>query len=252
MSLFFKLGAATAAILCFSIALVVLLNFAKFEATLVELQQSRLRVLALDAKASTEAAIDLGLALPAARDAQQILTRVSAMDPDIRGVVILDRKGSVLFQSGLHATTHLPGSARGRAAWFEEAAQARGGAWSRTDSQALLVGAPILNPFSQPVGLVLIAYDRRALNARAESFLHTFARQALWPLAGGFALVCALMWILLKPLGQRFQAMEKAFRATEGPAPVAATADEELRAFQQQYQEASLALARAEKSLEGA
>ncbi|MBN8467424.1 hypothetical protein D7Y11_39380 [Corallococcus sp. AB018] len=250
MSLFFKLGAATAAILSFSIALVVLLNFAKFETTLGELQQSRLRVLALDAKASTEAAIDLGLALPAVRDAQQILTRVSGMDPDIRGVAILDRRGTVLFQSGLHATTHLPGSARERAAWFEAAAAAHGGTWSHSDREALLVGAPILNPFSQPVGLVLIAYDRKALDARASAFLHTFARQALWPLAIGFSLVCALMWMLLRPLGQRFQAMEQAFRNMDGPAHTP-PADEALRAFDARYQEASLALARAERSLEG-
>ncbi|MBN8232318.1 cache domain-containing protein [Corallococcus macrosporus] len=250
MSLFFKLGAATAAILCFSIALIVLLNYAKFETTLGELQRSRLRVLALDAKASTEAAIDLGLALPAARDAQQIVTRVSDMDPDIRGVVILDRRGTVLFQSGLHATTHLPGSARERAVWFEEAAASRDGTWNRTDSTALLVGAPILNPFSQPVGFVLIAYDRRALDARASAFLHTFARQALWPLGCGFTLVCALMWGLLKPMGQRFQAMEKTFRGMEGPEHTA-PADEELRAFDARYRDASQALTRAEKSLEG-
>lgn len=251
MSLFFKLGAAIAAILCFSIALVVVLNFAKFERTLVELQQSRLRVLALDGKASTEAAIDLGLALPSLRDAQRIISQISAMDPDIRGVVILDHQGSVLFQSGLHATTHLPGSARGRAVWFEEAARARGGTWLRTDDSALMVGAPILNPFSQPVGLLLIAYDRRAIDERAGEFLYTFARQALWPLVGGFALVCALVLVLLKPLGQRFQELETALRRT-GDAAHAAPADEKLRAFQHQYQEASAALSRAEKSTEGA
>lgn len=251
MSLSFKLGAAILAILCFSIALVVLLNFAKFERTLIELQQSRLRVLALDAKASTEAAIDLGLALPSVRDAQRILARVSGMDPDIRGVVILDRQGSVLFQSGLHATTHLPGSARGRAAWFEEAARARDGAWNRTDTEALLVGAPILNPFGQPVGLVLIAYDRRALDARAGEFLHTFTRQALWPLVGGFTLACALMLVLLKPLRQRFQALETALRRS-GEGMPEAPANEEMRAFLRQYQEASQALTQAEKSLEGA
>ncbi|MFL5346639.1 MAG: PDC sensor domain-containing protein [Hyalangium sp.] len=258
MSLFFKLAFAVAAILCFSIALVVLLNFAKFERTLIELQQSRLRVLALDAKASTEAAIDLGLALPSVRDAQRIIARVSDMDPDIRGVVILDRQGIVLFQSGLHATTHLPGSARGRAAWFEEAARARGGAWSRTDSKALVVGAPILNPFSQPVGLVLIAYDRHALDARAREFLHDFARQAMWPFIGGFALVCALMLVLLKPIGRRLQELEVALRRTGEPtgpegaqAPHGAVEDEGLHVFQLRYHEASQALVQAEQSLEG-
>ena len=164
-----RLNAAIITILFLALALTAMLAYFKFTATLVELQRSRAGVISLNLKHTIEAATDLGLSLVEVRNAQDVIDRARAADPQILSIAVFDRLGQVLFLSD-------PGGFAGRPTqvregWLAANLAATAATWEAKETDAFVVGAPLLNPFEQPIGGVAVRLSDAPLAAKQRAMV---------------------------------------------------------------------------------
>jgi hypothetical protein len=129
----------------------------QYEATLSQLIQGRLAVLAQTSHGSFSAALSLGLPLPAVRNAPAILERVRQTDPDILAVHVFAPDGRIL-----HSTDpgHLT-SVRSEVLFASSAAD--GESFHVETAEFLLSGALLADSASHFVGGLVIVYPRAEL-----------------------------------------------------------------------------------------
>lgn len=150
-----KAFAAIVLVLGFSLVLISLLNYFKYEKTFSALQRSKFEVIARDLKAAAETGMNIGLPLPALKNMQDLISRESHRDNQILNIEIFGTDGTVLYstQPGRAGATESP-------KLLDALRHASGKAWELNDKDSFLVGVPINNNFGRLSGGLAIRYAK--------------------------------------------------------------------------------------------
>ena len=142
-------------------ALFFMMSTFRFQATLNQLVQSRLTVVAQSIADSLEAAVDLGLGLYELRTANLLINRAKENDPGIEVIDVFDPGGQILYST-----------AKNRAGDLVEpevlTAQDISGdrTWSLDGDAVFSSGVTLTDSIGQTVGGVLFTYSKTNFNAK--------------------------------------------------------------------------------------
>lgn len=144
-----------------SIGLTFFLNYAKFDSTFADLEQSRFNVLAQSLSQSVENGLGLGLQLSELRNTQEIVDRISAENAAVTSLSVFNARGERLFGSGAVLADGQSVYRDGLTAFVgRERAAEDVSYWAGEDADAFGVGRPLINPFDQIVGGVYLRYEK--------------------------------------------------------------------------------------------
>ncbi len=150
-----KAFAAIVLVLGFSLVLISLLNYFKYEKTFSGLQRSKFEVIARDLKAAAETGMNIGLPLPALKNMQDLIDRERHRDQQILSIDIFGMDGTVLY-----STTPGRAGAKVSPKLLDALRHARGRVWELNDKDSFLVGVPINNNFGRVSGGLTIRYAK--------------------------------------------------------------------------------------------
>ena len=156
-----RTGGVIAASVATAVLLSVVLANLNFERTLRDVAGSRLSVAADDLRRQVEYGLTLGLDLAELADAQALTDRAATAE-GIRGVEVVDHRGTVLF-AGDHAAVGRPSSV----AW--DAGSDAGPAIRRhVEGDTLILGGDIRDSFGQVVGAVVMRASLAELRSQVD------------------------------------------------------------------------------------
>ena len=156
-----RTGGVIAASVATAVLLSVVLANLNFERTLRDAAASRLSVAADDLRRHVEYGLTLGLDLAELADVQALADRAAAGE-GIRGVEVLDHRGTVLF-AGDHAAIGKPSSVAWNAGAESGAAIRR-----RVEGDSLILGGGVHDSFGQVVGAVVMRASLAELRSRVD------------------------------------------------------------------------------------
>ena len=242
-----KIEVAVSIVMLCAMALLATMMLAKFNSTLAELAESRISVIVHDMRDTIEQGLALGIGLQELNNVHETIERASRRDTKISAIYVIDQKGTVLYRSP-SAALDLPDVV---ITGWEKATLNKRLVSSQVGSVIDTVSV-LKNSFSQPVGLLLVKYDARALRERQDAFLAHFLHQAFLYLLVGMALTALLAWILLRRIQRTdtrlAEMLEEAdFSSTKPGKELPAGRASELMTFSRTEHEVIDALAEAEQ-----
>lgn len=159
-----KALACSGLLVTFVVSLLVTMSVFRFQTTLGQLIQGRISVVSENIADSVEGAIDLGLSLGELRNADVLLLRAQASDPEITGIDIFAPGGKILFSTAPDQTGNFvdPGIVatqknRGDSTWGVE-----------TVSE-FISGASLTDSIGRAVGGVALTYSKRGFHKKVRS-----------------------------------------------------------------------------------
>ncbi len=189
-----KAFAAIVLVLGFSLVLISLLNYFKYEKTFSALQRSKFEVIARDLKAAAETGMNIGLPLPALKNMQDLITRERRRDEQILNIEIFDTDGTVLYSTR-------PGGAGAKVSpkLLDALRHAKGKAWELNDKDSFLVGVPISNNFGRLSGGLAIRYAKSYFDAELQRIGRELAEYSA--IVFGISVFAAALAVLLLTRG---------------------------------------------------
>ncbi|KJS45195.1 MAG: hypothetical protein VR70_00675 [Rhodospirillaceae bacterium BRH_c57] len=188
------------------------LNYAKFEGTFTDIEASRYRFINADIAVTLEREMDFGIDLARISNAEGVLSAAQEQDRKIRGAVIFDVTGKILFQVG-DPLTAIPDP------WLGALRVSDNGRFRGDTPDSQMVGEVLISNFGVPVGAVAIIYSRQYHDIEIAAMGRVLLYAALYVL-----LIAALMSYLgvrwaIRPAGQRISTMDNMLnhKADTGP-----------------------------------
>jgi hypothetical protein len=148
-----RLSAPIVLVCALGISLTVFLNIGKFDRTLAEVEESRLRFSLNELRTTLETGLDLGLPVTGLGNAQLALDRAFASEHDIVSISVIDPAGTVVFNSGAAPAAYAALSTIPRNDWLQR------------EDGAVTVGTKLTNNLGQASGAVVLRYATRARSA---------------------------------------------------------------------------------------
>jgi hypothetical protein len=179
-----RLSAPIVLVCALGIGLTVFLNVGKFDRTLAEVEESRLRFSLNELRTTLETGLDLGLPVTGLGNAQLALDRELSTDRDIVSVSVIDPAGTVVFNSG-----SAPAS-------FAALSTIAHNDWLLREEGSVTVGTKLTNNLGVASGAVVLRYATRArsrmvgaVSAKLSTMAAITVLLATLVLAGGIHLI---------------------------------------------------------------
>ena len=170
-----------------------------------ELVESRLIVVGLDIKHSTEGSVNLGIPLSQTENTQEILNRVKAADEQILSVEVFavsGADGNRLFGTDAEGIgKKVPES------WVNGAESKDSNTWQFDEPEAFGVGIALINSFNKRIGGIVVRYSRAYQQTKIEAMFQSLARTVL--IVFGIACVLAFIgvYVFFRPISTTFSRM---------------------------------------------
>lgn len=210
-----KVSAALIAILVFTMLMISLFGFYKFEDVVSSLVRSRYSFVAFTIKKKVEDSLNLGFALRQLRQVQDTIELEKARDEQIQGIEIYNARGEILFNSDRgRIGASVPDS------WLDPLTATTVQPFALMDEDSHVVGLPLVNNLGKVEGAVVLLYPSGYVERELGGMLGRLAAEIL-ALVGGFALLAVVVaGVALGPVRRRLTAMEEAVAQALRDGPV--------------------------------
>jgi hypothetical protein len=218
-----KVSLALVSILLFILLMTGFFAYYKFESVYSQLVQSRYSFVVFTIRKRIEDSLALGIPIRQLRQAQDILEREKARDPQILAIELYDASGLVLFDTDRGAV----GSRMSEA--LVDAIKAGGTqAFGAVDEDNLIVGLPVVNGFGKVEGGIALRYPTVYVERGLSGLLLELAKRIGIELAVFSVVAVACLYALFGQVSRKLSSMEKtlgAVLASGGQAVPEAEAD---------------------------
>jgi hypothetical protein len=204
-------------IVSLALALIVMLNFFRFEETLQATTETRLGFIAKDLRGNIQTGLDLGLELSAMSNVQSIIEREAAADPRILGIDVFDDAARIIFSTQAGAVEQpIP------AIWRAVSGSAGDAVWEASDGAQMVVGTRLTSNFGSDFGGVALRYSRASFEQQLQRMLDLLIRLAIFTLIMTALMSLVVSWLVLGGTARRLarmrSAVETALTHPDGPA----------------------------------
>ncbi|BAI73684.1 hypothetical protein AZL_a01530 (plasmid) [Azospirillum sp. B510] len=183
--------------LCFALASTAVLSYLKMERMVEETVASRFRVVAHGLSGEVEGAVNLGVALNALRNLDEMIQRALVRDLQITGLMLFNDRGEVLGAAGSNAVRGtLPDS--WLAAFRRDGQTDRGAKIVDGGSQVLLIG--IGNAYGGVAGGVALTYSLDTVRAGIRGTIPELATFGAINLATCYVISMIVVWLVMRRL----------------------------------------------------
>lgn len=195
---------AAAVVVVATAAVIALIGHYRYQRDL----EGHLRYMLGNIAAEVETRLAFGLSLRSLRDIQTWLERTKALDPNIVSVEIHDRTMITRFSTDRGTVgTPLPDD------WQATIERSGDGTWSLGAEDTLFVGVPILNPFGQRTGGVVMTFSTVETDATLDSTMLRLVAASLALLISFWLLGAFLAVVLLRGPRRRMEAARRSLAA---------------------------------------
>lgn len=145
-------------VLTFALGMATFLTHYKFNSLVGGLMQSRVLVIGNEIKDNVEKSLSLGLSLQENNTLQGLIERELRADDLITSIVLFDAAGTVLYstepaQQGKKIDT----------LWLKSSRATKKDSWNANQSNAFVVGIPLMNNYGVTLGNVALSYSKKPL-----------------------------------------------------------------------------------------
>jgi hypothetical protein len=153
-------------VIVFTMFMVVLLNYFKFESTFKKLQQSRVSLIVNETHDAMEQVLSLGTRLGESSALEALIERQLKADSLIRIVDIADEQDRIIFSTSPDRKgRQLEQEAAGLAA------RSGSGGWLLPTERHFVTGRSVFNSFGALMGKIVISYDRTEFDRKTSGLL---------------------------------------------------------------------------------
>lgn len=164
MNLSFKIFSTSFLITVFSLSLMALLTFFKYESTLAGLIASRFEVTVIDVAGTIRNGLALGVSLSELHNTQEVIEKVRGSDQQIRSIQVFELSGPEEGRTIYH-TRKVGIGAVIPSQWKMVINHSNPGSiWSLREDGVNVIGTTILNKFNEQVGGIAVRYGQDAMN----------------------------------------------------------------------------------------
>lgn len=200
-------------VIVFTMFMVVLLNYFKFESSLRKLQQSRVTLIVGQTHDAMEQVLSLGTRLAESTALEALIERQLQADPLIRVVEIVDENDQVIFSTR---------AGRKGQALEEEvralAARSGNAEWFLPTASHFVTGRSVFNSFGALMGKIVISYDRSVFDRKTAELLAGIRQGGLLVTLVCLAVACLGLLAIARRVSRDFNAAERCLEAGATPA----------------------------------
>jgi hypothetical protein len=240
-SLATKLSIAVSLILLAVVSVTALLHYFRFESSLREVTEARLRLHAAEISSRIQGGLDLGLDLPAITNIQEILDSERAIDPAIAAIEVFNAQGRPLYRSAAGNDAPLTEEELGQLAASKAKASEDddSGEVAPVPAAVALLGASqgrlaahagLTDIFGQEAGSVVLSYSGEGLAGSLRAMARLLLLLALGLILGGSLLAHLATRRIVRAQVRGLERMRQSLEAVldARPAPLAISGDTAL------------------------
>lgn len=200
MSMSLRVSSMLVMVLTIALGLTALLSYVKFEKALSAVVLTRHQVTVRGLVDGVDTGLNLGLTLPEIQNYRQLVERAASDHADLLVAEVVDHTGRIVFS---HAQADLRTGTRG---WRGEVDLTPG--WTRITPNSIALAEPLVNPFGQRVGVLVVEFSRRALDQALRDGLASIAKTFGLVLAGGAVVSVLLGMAVVRPFNASLDQIE--------------------------------------------
>lgn len=199
-------------VIVFTMFMVVLLNYFKFESSLRKLQQSRVSLIVDQTHDAMEQVLSLGTSLGESTALEALIERQLKADPLIRIVDVVDEQNRIIFST----SPDRRGQQLERQA-VELAGRSGSAEWLLSTPRHFVTGRSVFNSFGALMGKIVISHDRTDFDRKTAGLLAGIGKVGLLVTLGCLLVAFLGLLAITRRVSRDFNEAESGIDAGDSP-----------------------------------